>query len=120
MKKLERNFDKIRLIKETETETIYEAFILDIDNLCLTIYCKDVKYCGKVYIIDKKFENLITINNISNGIQIMNKNNEDKYLTIQKYQKIKIKMIGIINKVYLNQKLIIKIIDPDIHKLLQN
>mgnify|MGYP000324264860 CR=1 FL=1 len=111
---MDRDFDRINIVKNTNAETIYDAHIISLDENKVTIYCIELKFCDRIFLFDKKLSNIIEITRNDNTIIITNKQTE-KSIQLQLYQKIKVKMIGIIDNISIRNKLIVKILEPDLN-----
>ena len=117
IKKMDRDFDRINIVKNTNTETIYDAHIISLDENKVTIYCTELKFCDRIFLFDRKLSDVIEITRNDNTIIITNKQTE-KSTQLELYQKIKVKMIGIIDNISIRNKLIVKILEPDLNVIM--
>tara|TARA_B100002049_G_C16083320_1_gene378200 strand:+ start:4034 stop:5779 length:1746 start_codon:yes stop_codon:yes gene_type:complete len=114
IKKMNRDLKRIDIVKNTNTETIYDAHIISLDENKVTIYCTELKFCDRIFLFDTKMSDVIEITRNDNTIIITNKQTE-KSTQLELYQKIKVKMIGIIDNISIKNKLIVKILEPDLN-----
>jgi hypothetical protein len=114
IKKMDRDLKRIDIVKNTNTETIYDAHIISLDENKVTIYCTELKFCDRIFLFDTKMSDIISITRNDNTIIITNKQTE-KSTQLELYQKIKVKMIGIIDNISIKNKLIVKILEPDLN-----
>ena len=45
---------RINIVKNTNTETIYDAHIISLDENKVTIYCTELKFCDRIFLFDKQ------------------------------------------------------------------
>jgi len=117
IKKMDRDFTRINIVKNTDTESIYQAYILSINENSITIYCPELKFCDKIYLFDQKMSEIINIEKYENTLILTNKLS-NKTIKLNLYQKIKVKMIGILGNISMKNKLIVKILEPNIESII--
>tara|TARA_B100000378_G_scaffold184149_1_gene149242 strand:- start:594 stop:1046 length:453 start_codon:yes stop_codon:yes gene_type:complete len=119
IKKMDRDFNRIDIVKNTDTETIYEAYIISLDDNKITIYCPELKFCDRIFLFDNKLSEMMNVEKYNDNILITNKQTEES-IELKLYQKIKVKMIGILANVSIKNKLIVKILEPEIDLILKS
>ncbi len=119
IKKMDRDFNRIDIVKNTDTETIYEAHIISFNDNKVTIYCPELKFCDRIYLFDQKLTEIIDIEKNGNTLILTNKQTNES-IEINLYQKIKVKMIGILGNISIKNKLIVKILEPDIETIIKS
>jgi len=117
IKKMDRDFTRINIVKNTDTETVYQAYILSINENTITIYCPELKFCDRIYLFDQKMSEIINIEKYENTLILTNKLS-NKTIKLNLYQKIKVKMIGILGNISMKNKIIVKILEPNIESLI--
>ena len=117
IKKMDRDFNRIDIVKNTDTETIYEAYIISMNENNITIYCPELKFCDRIYLFDQKLIEMINVEKLDNTLILTNKQT-NKTLKLDLYQKIKVKMIGILGNISMKNKLIVKVLKPNIETIL--
>ena len=117
IKKMDRDFTRINIVKNTDTETVYQAYILSINENTITIYCPELKFCDRIYLFDQKMSEIINIEKYENTLILTNKLS-NKTIKLNLYQKIKVKMIGILGNISMKNKLIVKILEPNIESII--
>lgn len=117
IKKMDRDFTRINIVKNTDIETVYQAYILSINENTITIYCPELKFCDRIYLFDQKMSEIINIEKYENTLILTNKLS-NKTIKLNLYQKIKIKMIGILGNISMKNKLIVKILEPNIESII--
>ena len=117
IKKMDRDFTRINIVKNTDIETVYQANILSINENTITIYCPELKFCDRIYLFDQKMSEIINIEKYENTLILTNKLS-NKTIKLNLYQKIKIKMIGILGNISMKNKLIVKILEPNIESII--
>ena len=119
IKKMDRDFNRIDIVKNTDTETIYEAYIISLDDNKITIYCPELKFCDRIFLFDNKLSEMMNVEKYNDNIIIKNKQTEET-IELKLYQKIKVKMIGILSNISIKNKLIVKILEPEIDLILKS
>jgi exoribonuclease R len=117
IKKMDRDFNRIDIVKNTDTETIYETYIISMNENNITIYCPELKFCDRIYLFDQKLIEMINVEKLDNTLILTNKQT-NKTLKLDLYQKIKVKMIGILGNISIKNKLIVKILEPNIETII--
>ncbi len=117
IKKMDRDFTRINIVKNTDTETVYQAYILSINENTITIYCPELKFCDRIYLFDQKISEIINIEKYDNTLILTNKQSNET-IKLNLYQKIKVKMIGILGNISMKNKLIVKILEPNIESII--
>jgi exoribonuclease R len=117
IKKMDRDFTRINIVKNTDTETVYQAYILSINENTITIYCPELKFCDRIYLFDQKISEIINIEKYDNTLILTNKRSNET-IKLNLYQKIKVKMIGILGNISMKNKLIVKILEPNIESII--
>ena len=117
IKKMDRDFTRINIVKNTDIETVYQAYILSINENTITIYCPELKFCDRIYLFDQKMSEIINIEKYENTLILTNKLS-NKTIKLNLYQKIKVKMIGILGNISMKNKLIVKILEPNIESII--
>ena len=83
----------------------------------ITIYCPELKFCDRIYLFDQKLIEMINVEKLDNTLILTNKQT-NKTLKLDLYQKIKVKMIGILGNISIKNKLIVKVLEPNIETIL--